>query len=151
MRFTSTRILARAVNCTAAPDKRPCGECAVCRSLAEGRSLDLQEARDIAEQHFQQQQLGQQAQQFAADFGLRSELGRGDLDIRGREADTRMRSDLTQQLIALLPLLMGQLGGLGGTGTGGTTTTPRPANPPAGGTTTGGTGRGPVQIDPRTR
>ena len=38
---TIARILARAVNCTAAPEKRPCGECAVCRSLAEGRSLDL--------------------------------------------------------------------------------------------------------------
>src|SRR4051812_36940817 len=32
---TIARILARAVNCTAAPDKRPCGECAACRSLAE--------------------------------------------------------------------------------------------------------------------
>ncbi|MCW5853578.1 MAG: DNA polymerase III subunit gamma/tau [Anaerolineae bacterium] len=38
---TIARILARAVNCTAAPERRPCGECAVCRSLAEGRSLDL--------------------------------------------------------------------------------------------------------------
>ena len=38
---TIARLLARAVNCTAAPDRRPCGECAVCRSLAEGRSLDL--------------------------------------------------------------------------------------------------------------
>ncbi len=39
---TIARILARAVNCTAPnPEDRPCGECHACRSLAEGRSLDL--------------------------------------------------------------------------------------------------------------
>ncbi|MFN8476174.1 MAG: DNA polymerase III subunit gamma/tau [Anaerolineae bacterium] len=39
---TIARILARAVNCTApSPDERPCGVCHACRSLAEGRSLDL--------------------------------------------------------------------------------------------------------------
>ncbi|MFN8483638.1 MAG: DNA polymerase III subunit gamma/tau [Anaerolineae bacterium] len=39
---TIARILARAVNCTApSPDERPCGKCHACRSLAEGRSLDL--------------------------------------------------------------------------------------------------------------
>ncbi len=39
---TIARILARAVNCTAPdPADRPCGECHACRSLAEGRSLDL--------------------------------------------------------------------------------------------------------------
>ncbi len=38
---TIARILARAVNCTAAPDKRPCGECAACRSLVEARAMDL--------------------------------------------------------------------------------------------------------------
>lgn len=38
---TIARILAKAVNCTAAPERRPCGECAACRSLGEGRSMDL--------------------------------------------------------------------------------------------------------------
>lgn len=36
------RILARAVNCTAGPGvDKPCNQCGICRSMAEGRSLDL--------------------------------------------------------------------------------------------------------------
>lgn len=39
---TSTaRILAKALNCTASEEDRPCGECATCRAIAEGRMLDL--------------------------------------------------------------------------------------------------------------
>ena len=39
---TTARILAKAVNCTGAePDNRPCGECANCRAIAEGRFLDV--------------------------------------------------------------------------------------------------------------
>ncbi|MEZ4636141.1 MAG: DNA polymerase III subunit gamma/tau [Caldilineaceae bacterium] len=39
---TSTaRILAKALNCTAPEDERPCDECANCRAISEGRLLDL--------------------------------------------------------------------------------------------------------------
>ncbi|RME11750.1 MAG: DNA polymerase III subunit gamma/tau [Ardenticatenia bacterium] len=39
---TSTaRILAKAVNCEAPLEERPCGTCHMCRSIAEGHSLDL--------------------------------------------------------------------------------------------------------------
>nr|WP_290667270.1 DNA polymerase III subunit gamma/tau [Ardenticatena sp.] len=39
---TSTaRILAKAVNCEAPLEERPCGTCHMCRSIAEGQSLDL--------------------------------------------------------------------------------------------------------------
>lgn len=38
---TIARILARAVNCEAEASQRPCGVCRPCRSLAEGRALDL--------------------------------------------------------------------------------------------------------------
>jgi DNA polymerase-3 subunit gamma/tau len=39
---TSTaRILAKALNCLAAEDDRPCDECANCRAISEGRMLDL--------------------------------------------------------------------------------------------------------------
>ena len=39
---TSTaRILAKAVNCVAEPEQRPCDACARCRAVAEGRDLDL--------------------------------------------------------------------------------------------------------------
>ncbi len=34
------RILAKAVNCTG-PGEKPCNECAICRSISEGRALDL--------------------------------------------------------------------------------------------------------------
>jgi len=35
------RILAKAVNCLAEDEVKPCNRCAVCRSITEGRSLDL--------------------------------------------------------------------------------------------------------------
>jgi DNA polymerase III subunit gamma/tau len=39
---TSTaRILAKALNCLAAEEDRPCDECANCRAISEGRMLDL--------------------------------------------------------------------------------------------------------------
>lgn len=39
---TSTaRILAKALNCLAAEDDRPCDECANCQAISEGRMLDL--------------------------------------------------------------------------------------------------------------
>lgn len=39
---TSTaRVLAKAVNCLAAPEQRPCNECARCQAVTEGRDLDL--------------------------------------------------------------------------------------------------------------
>ncbi len=39
---TSTaRILAKAVNCLAEPDERPCNRCAICQAITEGRLLDL--------------------------------------------------------------------------------------------------------------
>ena len=39
---TSTaRILAKALNCTAAEAQRPCGKCLTCIAIAEGRMLDL--------------------------------------------------------------------------------------------------------------
>ena len=38
---TIARILARAVNCETEASQRPCGVCGPCRSLAEGRALDL--------------------------------------------------------------------------------------------------------------
>ncbi|MFN8441066.1 MAG: DNA polymerase III subunit gamma/tau [Caldilineaceae bacterium] len=39
---TSTaRILAKALNCTAAEAQRPCGKCPTCVAIAEGRMLDL--------------------------------------------------------------------------------------------------------------
>jgi len=41
---TSTaRILAKAINCVGDVDTPPCNRCAICRSLTEGRSLDLVE------------------------------------------------------------------------------------------------------------
>ena len=39
---TSTaRILAKALNCEAGPTSEPCGKCAACLEIAEGRSLDV--------------------------------------------------------------------------------------------------------------
>jgi DNA polymerase III subunit gamma/tau len=38
---TVARLLAKAVNCTAAATDRPCGECEMCTSIAEGRSVDV--------------------------------------------------------------------------------------------------------------
>src|SRR5260370_14977121 len=39
---TSTaRILAKALNCERAPTREPCNECASCRDITEGSSLDV--------------------------------------------------------------------------------------------------------------
>jgi DNA polymerase III subunit gamma/tau len=38
---TVARLLAKAVNCTAAQELRPCGECASCQSIADGRAVDV--------------------------------------------------------------------------------------------------------------
>jgi DNA polymerase-3 subunit gamma/tau len=38
---SSARILARSLNCVEGPISSPCGECASCREIAEGRSLDV--------------------------------------------------------------------------------------------------------------
>ncbi len=40
---TLAKIFARAVNCEAPVDGSPCGECAVCRAIAEGKSLNVVE------------------------------------------------------------------------------------------------------------
>ena len=38
---TLSRIFAKALNCTSPNGVEPCGECANCREIAEGRSLDV--------------------------------------------------------------------------------------------------------------
>jgi DNA polymerase-3 subunit gamma/tau len=38
---TTARIMAKAVNCTGETDTPPCNQCPICRSITEGRSLDL--------------------------------------------------------------------------------------------------------------
>src|SRR5262245_5346261 len=38
---TVARLLAKAVNCTAAQELRPCGECDSCVATAEGRAVDV--------------------------------------------------------------------------------------------------------------
>src|SRR6476620_2727560 len=38
---TVARLLAKAVNCTAAQELRPCGECDSCRAVADGRAVDV--------------------------------------------------------------------------------------------------------------
>jgi len=38
---TVARLLAKAVNCTAALELRPCGECESCRAVADGRAIDV--------------------------------------------------------------------------------------------------------------
>ena len=38
---TSARLLAKAVNCLAPEDQRPCNACAVCQAINEGRLIDL--------------------------------------------------------------------------------------------------------------
>ncbi len=38
---TVARLLAKAVNCTADPELRPCGECEMCTAIAEGRAVDV--------------------------------------------------------------------------------------------------------------
>jgi DNA polymerase-3 subunit gamma/tau len=38
---TTARVLAKAVNCLDPQDGEPCNQCAICRSLNEGRALDL--------------------------------------------------------------------------------------------------------------
>jgi len=40
---TLARILARCLNCEKGPTETPCGTCAACREIAEGRSTDVQE------------------------------------------------------------------------------------------------------------
>ena len=40
---TTARILARAINCTQPVDGEPCGECEVCRALAQENNLDIME------------------------------------------------------------------------------------------------------------
>src|SRR5256886_9131659 len=41
---SAARILAKAVNCTSPTDGEPCGVCEPCRSIQEGRALDVLEA-----------------------------------------------------------------------------------------------------------
>jgi DNA polymerase III subunit gamma/tau len=38
---TMARLLAKAVNCDAPLEQRPCDQCAMCRSIAEGRAVDV--------------------------------------------------------------------------------------------------------------
>jgi DNA polymerase-3 subunit gamma/tau len=38
---TVARLLAKAVNCLAAVEQRPCGVCAMCTAIAEGRAVDV--------------------------------------------------------------------------------------------------------------
>ena len=38
---TAARLLAKAVNCVNGPSPEPCGECASCREIADGSSLDV--------------------------------------------------------------------------------------------------------------
>lgn len=38
---TTARLLAKAVNCLAPEDQRPCNECVICQAVNEGRLLDL--------------------------------------------------------------------------------------------------------------
>jgi len=38
---TTARLLAKAVNCLALEDQRPCNECTICQAVNEGRLLDL--------------------------------------------------------------------------------------------------------------
>ena len=38
---TTARLLAKAVNCLADAQLRPCNECAICQAINEGRLLDL--------------------------------------------------------------------------------------------------------------
>ena len=38
---TVARLLAKAVNCTAPGEQRPCGECESCRAIADGRAVDV--------------------------------------------------------------------------------------------------------------
>ena len=40
---TTARILARALNCEKGPTAEPCGVCATCREIAEGRDIDVLE------------------------------------------------------------------------------------------------------------
>src|SRR6476659_7060269 len=40
---TVARLLAKAVNCTAEQNRRPCGECESGRAIAEGRAVDVVE------------------------------------------------------------------------------------------------------------
>ncbi len=40
---TLARLVAKAVNCLAAPEQRPCGVCAACQAIANGEALDLYE------------------------------------------------------------------------------------------------------------
>jgi DNA polymerase-3 subunit gamma/tau len=40
---TIARLLARALNCEKGPTPEPCGECAACRAIVAGTSLDVQE------------------------------------------------------------------------------------------------------------
>ncbi|TKB23657.1 DNA polymerase III subunit gamma/tau [Desulfopila sp. IMCC35006] len=40
---TLARIMAKAINCQAAPESRPCDQCPSCRQIATGSSLDLYE------------------------------------------------------------------------------------------------------------
>ncbi len=40
---TVARILAKCLNCESGPTPTPCGECAPCREIAEGRSMDVLE------------------------------------------------------------------------------------------------------------
>lgn len=38
---TTARLIAKAVNCLAPPEERPCNECEICRAVGEGRLMDL--------------------------------------------------------------------------------------------------------------
>ncbi len=40
---TTARLIAKAVNCLAPPEERPCNRCAICRAVTEGRLMDLVE------------------------------------------------------------------------------------------------------------
>jgi DNA polymerase-3 subunit gamma/tau len=38
---TMARLLAKAVNCEASPEQRPCDRCEMCRAIADGRAIDV--------------------------------------------------------------------------------------------------------------
>lgn len=40
---TTARLIAKAVNCRAEPEKRPCNTCEICTAISEGRLMDLVE------------------------------------------------------------------------------------------------------------
>jgi DNA polymerase-3 subunit gamma/tau len=68
---TTARLLAKALNCEQGPTPDPCGECASCTAIRDGRSLDVREIDGASTGHVEDVRKLREEVAFAASKGKR--------------------------------------------------------------------------------